>query len=175
MLFRSQAANQTQQEQKKQQLAELAKQQRELAKKAAKLADETQQPTKAAQTRPLDAEKPKQAADALDKGDPNLALTKQEQTAQDLDRLGNDLDRAVNLARDPRESAKQLARLQDDLKNRTNSEAKQTPLDKMPERKLADLRKDQEAIKNAAERLSVPAEHTEARLEKKQEIGRAHV
>src|SRR5206468_5686295 len=100
--------------------------------------------------------KPKYAADALKKGDADKALTKQEQTAQDLDRLANDLDRAVQLAKDPREAARQLARLQDDLKNRATNEARQTPLDKMPADRRDDLRKDQHAIKNAAERLSVP-------------------
>ena len=65
-------------------LADLAKQQKELAEKAAKLAQETRQPVKAAQTRPLDAQKPQQAAEALEKGDPNQALTKQEQLLTEI-------------------------------------------------------------------------------------------
>ena len=44
------------------------------------------------------------------------------------------------LARDPREAAKQLARLQDELKNRTSNEAKKTPLDKMNRERLQELR-----------------------------------
>src|SRR5579864_262396 len=168
-----QAMNQTQQDAKKQQLADLAKQQRELAEKAHKLADETRLPTQAAQTPQLDASKPKEAADALDKGDPNQALTKQEQTAQDLDRLANSLDKAVNLAKDPREAAKQLARLEDELKNRTSNEARKTPLNQMPAEKLDDLRKEQEAIKSAAERISVPESIKEALKEKEKAIEQA--
>jgi hypothetical protein len=60
-----QAMKQTNQETNKDLLAELAKKQDELAEKADQLAKQTEQPAKAAQTRPLDAEKPKEAADAL--------------------------------------------------------------------------------------------------------------
>ncbi len=86
-----QAMKQADQQVNQRQLADLAKKQRELADRARRLADETREPSKVAQSRPLDAEKPKEAADALEKGDANQALTRQEQTAQDLDRLANDL------------------------------------------------------------------------------------
>src|SRR5262249_565797 len=104
---------------------------------------------------------------------PNTALTRQEQTAQDLDRLARDLDRAIDLARDPREAARQLARLQEDLKNRTQNEARATPLDRMTPEKLEELRKDQDAIKQAARRLSVPDASKEAQLDQKAAIEHA--
>jgi|GEM_PF-1744166 hypothetical protein len=167
------AMNQTQQDAAKKQLAELAKKQRELAEKAAQLAKDTQSPAKAAQTRPLDAEKPKDAADALDRGDANQALTRQEQTAQDLDRLGNELDRAIRLARDPREAARQLARLQDELKNRVEDETRKTPLANLPADQRKNLEKEQNALEEAAKTLSVPESNQAALQEKKDALDHA--
>jgi hypothetical protein len=168
-----QAMKQTDQEANKDLLSDLAKKQKELAARAEQLARQTEQPSKAAQTRPLDAEKPKEAADALEKGDAGQALTKQEQTAQDLDRLANDLDRAIQLAKDPREAARQLARLQDDLKNRTADEHKKTPLAAMPHERLDELRKEQQAIKLAAETLPVPETNKDAQRDKQQAVEHA--
>lgn len=162
----AEAMNKTQQDAARQQLADLAKKQRELAEKAAQLARETQSPAKVAQTRPLDPENPKEAADALERGDANRALTRQEQAAQDLDRLANDLDRSIRLARDPREAAKQLARLQDEHKDRIDDETRKTPLSNLPAEKRTDLQKEQEAIQQAAQRLSVPATNVPALQEK---------
>lgn len=160
------ASRQTQESQKSTQFADLAKKQQELADQAAKLAEQVRNPAKAAQVRPLDAIKPQQAADELNKGDAQQALVRQEQTAQDLDRIANDLDRAIQLARDPREAAKQLARLEEELKNRVGEEAKKTPLNKMADARLDELKKDQKAIREALDRLSVPDGSNEAKQEK---------
>ena len=162
----AEAMNETNREAMKSRLAELAKKQRDLAKDAADLAKTTDNPRKAAQTKPLNAEKPKEAADALDKGDANDALTKQDMTIQDLDRLAKELDNAVKLAQDPREAAHQLKRFQEDLKNRTTNESLKTPLEKMPADQLKELHQDQQAIKNAIKQLSIPESNDKAKQER---------
>ncbi len=154
-------------------LGDLAKKQRELADEAAKLAQDTKNSSKAAQATPLDAEKPKEAADSLEKGDANNALTKQEQTIQDLEHLANEFDKAIKLARDPKEAALQLMRIQDDLKNRTTNEGLKTPLAKMPAEQLDKLHKDQQAIKSAAEQLSTPETNKEAKQSKLEALDHA--
>src|SRR5207248_341140 len=105
-------------------LGELARKQQELAEQAAKLAQETRPAAQVAKTNPLKPDDAAKAAEALKQGDLADALRNQDQAARDLDRLGNDLARAIDLAKDPREAARQLARLEDDLQRRMAEEAK---------------------------------------------------
>ncbi len=154
------------------QFAELARKQEKLANQARKLAGETQAPARTARTEPLRPEPAQQAADALKEGDPNKAVGLQDQTIRDLERISTALDKAVNLAQDPREAAKQLARLQDDLKNRVNEEIKKDAQQPLAER-LKPLQREQQALQQAAERLSVPPQNTEARLARMQAADQA--
>ena len=81
-------------------------------------------PAQAAKTNPLKPEDAQKAADALKENNADEALKNQDQAAHELDRLANDLDKAIDLAKDPREAARQLARLEEDLQAEGQDEAK---------------------------------------------------
>ncbi|MGE3804720.1 MAG: hypothetical protein AB7K24_08625, partial [Gemmataceae bacterium] len=161
----NQAREDTELARRQEALAELAKKQQELAKKAQELAKDTQLPAQAAARKPLDTEPPQKAADLLKEGDPQKAIQEQSKAAKELDKLGSDLDKALDLAKDPREAAKQLARLQEGLQNRMEEELKKkddpTPLEK----RLAPLAEEQKAIQQAAAQLSTPPKNEAAQRE----------
>ena len=148
-------------------LAELARKQQALADKASDLAKETKQPTQAAKTNPLKPEDAQKAADALKQGDADEAVKDQDQAARELDRVAEELTKAVDLAKDPREAARQLARLEEALKQRVQDELKKKEPNSLAER-MKPLEREQKAIQEAADRLSVPPANEEARREKKQ-------
>ncbi len=135
--------------------AELARKQQELAQKATELARETAQPAKAANKQPLRPDAAQKAADALKQGDPTEAVQKQDQSAKELDRLALDLDKAMDLARDPREAARQLANLQEALKKRVqeemNRKGEKTPVGE----RVKKFRPEQEALLRAVKALEV--------------------
>lgn len=168
------AQNQNEAEKKRsqEQLGDLAKKQQELADKARQMAQETRTPARSASAQPLRADDLLKAAEALKQGDANQAERFQEQAAKELDRLGSELERAINLARDPREAAKQLARLQDDLKNRLNEERKKEGGQPLSDR-LKPLLREQQSLQQAAENLSVPPQNTQARMARVQATDRA--
>src|SRR5207237_10599617 len=105
---------------------------------------------------PRNPDDARKAKEALDKGDLDEAAKQQEKARQELDRLARDLEQAAANSRDPREMAKQLARLQEDLRERLARETKDKPLDKLPAGRRSALEKQQEAIEKAAARLKVP-------------------
>jgi hypothetical protein len=142
-------------------LGELARKQQELAEQEARLAQETQRPAQTAKTPPLKSEAAQKAADALKQGEANEALKQQGQAARDLERLATDLDKAIDLARDPREAARQLARLEEGLKQRVQEEVRKRDPEPLGER-LQALQKEQAAVQEAVERLSVPPRGKEA-------------
>jgi hypothetical protein len=134
-------------------LAELKKRQDELAKKAKELADKTDAASRIAQSPPLNPEDAAKAKDALDKGDLDEAAKQQEKFRQELERLARDLEQAAADSKDPREMARQLARLQDDLRNRVAQETKDKRLDQLPAERRAAFEKQQEAIERAVSKL----------------------
>jgi hypothetical protein len=150
------AIKQSEKDSAQERLAELKKRQDELAKKAKDLAEKTDAASRIAQTQPLnpeDADKPKQA---LDKGDLDEAAKEQEKLRQELERLARDLEQAAANSKDPREAARQLARLQDELRNRLAQETKNKPLDDLPAERRAAMEKQQEAIERAVSKLKTP-------------------
>ncbi len=159
----AEAEKNTEQKQGNEKFAELAKKQQELAEQAAKLAKETKPATQAAKTNPLKPDEAEKAAEALKQNNIADALRNQDQSAKELDRLANDLDRAIDLAKDPREAARQLARLEEDLQKRLADEAK-----KPGEKALAPLQREQEAIRQATDRLSLPPQNQGAKEDRKQ-------
>jgi hypothetical protein len=146
---------------------ELARKQQELARKAAELARATAQPAKAANKQPLRPDDARKAAEALKQGDVGEALQKQDQAARELDRLARDFDAALSLARDPREAAKQLANLQEDLRKRVAEEASKKDNVPLAER-LKKFQPEQEALQRAAQTLEVPPAYKEAKDAQKQ-------
>jgi hypothetical protein len=162
----SKAMQETEQNRNAGRLAELARKQQELAERAERLAAQTRQPARTAQTPPLKADEARKAADALQQGNAGEAMRKQEQTAQDLDRLAAALNAAIDQANDPRQAARQLARMEADLRQRVQEETARRD----PQRPLADrlkpLAEEQKAIQQAAERLSVPPRNKAAEEQK---------
>ncbi len=144
-------------------LTELAQKQQELADKGRQLALDTKSAANSARAQQLKTDDAQKAADKLKEGDPNQAAQFQDKNAQELERLASELDRAINLARDPREAAKQLARLQDNLKNRLAQEVKKKSAQPLADR-LKPLQREQQALQQAAEQLSVPPQDTQARM-----------
>jgi hypothetical protein len=155
------------------QLEALARKQQELAEKADKLAKETKQPAQAALTAPLKPDNAKMAAEALKQGDAGEALKHQEQSANELQRVAGDLDKASDVSRDPKEAARQLARLQKGMQDRlveeTRSKDNKTPL----AARIEALESDQKAIAKAAESLAVPGRNELAQREQKEAVAQA--
>jgi hypothetical protein len=137
-------------------LDELVQKQRELADKADKMAKETQATAQAAQTQPLKPDDARKAAESLQKGDAAEAVKQQDQAANELQRLARDLDRAAEQARDPKEAARQLARLQKDLQQRLGEETKKNNGKTPPAAKLQHMEREEKAIAEAVEKLSMP-------------------
>jgi hypothetical protein len=141
-------------------LADLARRQEELAQKQEKFAKETQLPGIAAQTNfnywaPKEARK---ALEALKQGDAVEALRHQDESAGKLNQFAAQFDRAIKDSRDPRELARQLARLEDALSYQ--AQAVTNRKDENPDRPLAErlkpLQEVQKAVEETAKRLSVP-------------------
>jgi hypothetical protein len=154
-------------------LAELARKQQELADKAAKLAEDTRQPALATRTPPLRPEETAKAAQALKQGDAAEALARQDAAARELDRAAHDLDRAQERAKDPRETARQLARVQEDLHRRLQQEINKrgNPADR--QQRLQPLVSEQEAIQRAAAALALPRNRREAQADQKTAVNQA--
>ncbi|HJT78000.1 MAG TPA: hypothetical protein VJ739_12425, partial [Gemmataceae bacterium] len=155
---------------KRDRLDELARRQQELADKARKLADQTHDAAKAAQTPPAKGEEARKAAESLREGDAGEAAKHQDQQAAELDRLAAMLDHAQALARDPREAAHQLARMQDALEQRV-AEA-QRKHDLSPEKQEA-MAREEKAVARAAEALSVPPQNQPAKQDRKDAVHQA--
>src|SRR5262249_28297918 len=105
---------------------------------------------------PLKPDEAQKAAESLKQGDPTEALQHQDQATKELNRLASELDKAVSTAKDPREAARQLARLEDGLKKRTEDEINRKDADKPLAERLKPLQAEQKAIEQAAKQLSVP-------------------
>jgi len=149
-------------------LAELKKKQDEVAKKAKDLAEKTDAASRIAQTQPLKPDDAAEAKNALDRGNLEDAIKQQEKAKQELDRLARDLEQAAANSRDPREAAKQLARLQEDLRGRLAQDTKDKGLDQIPAERKAALEKQQEAIEKAAAKLKIPQGDTAADVARQQ-------
>jgi hypothetical protein len=167
------AATEAEQKRNAEKLDVLATKQQDLADKAQQLANQTQQPAKAASTDPLKPEDARQAAEDLKKGNPAEALQHQDKTAQDLDRLANALDKAIDVAKNPREAARQLARLEEGLKKKVEEEAKRADAKQPLTERLKPLEAEQKAIQQAAEQLSVPTQNQNAQKEKQEATSQA--
>jgi hypothetical protein len=152
---------------------ELSEKQRALADKAAKLADETKASARSAGVQPLRPDEARRAADTLKDGDAKEAARQQDNVARNLDRLADGLDRAIELGRDPREAARQLARLQDNLRQRVQDEMYRKNPDRPLADRLADLSKEQEAIRKTAAKLSIPPDNQDAAADRQSATDKA--
>jgi hypothetical protein len=145
--------------------ADLARQQQELADRAKQLAERTHLPAKAAKAEPLRPESAAKAAENLKAGDGDAAKRDQDDSADKLGKLAKDLEKAIELGRDPREAALQLSRLQ---------EANRQRLREQPDDAEA-LRREQDAIGQAAEKLPLGTQpSSSAKREQKDAVEQAH-
>ncbi|MCI0460584.1 MAG: hypothetical protein L0Z62_26825 [Gemmataceae bacterium] len=152
-------------------LAELVRRQQELAEKAAELARQTALPARTAAKPPLRPDDARHAADALKQGDVGEALQKQDQAAKELDRAAQDFEKAGELPRDLVATARQLAKLQDDLRQRFTREAAKK--DPALAQRLQPLKAEQEALQNAIKALPVPRTNQPAKDAQRQAADRA--
>ena len=82
------------------------------------------------------------------------------------------MTKAVDLAKDPREAARQLARLEEGLKQQVQDELKKKDRGALAER-LKSLEQEQKAIHDAADHLSVPPANEEASARKSRPTSRS--
>jgi hypothetical protein len=137
--------------------ADLARRQQELAVDADRLAAQTRSATRNAGANPLDPQPAARAADALRSGDADTAQRREEQFARDLDKLADDLRRGINAAKDPREAAQRLSRVQEENRRRVSRPAEK-----------AETRRQQEAIGKAVANVNVPDDNASARRDRQQ-------
>lgn len=166
------AEEESERKRRAEQLGALAQKQRELAEKLDKLSQQTRAALPVVQTQPLKPEESRNAAEALQQGNTPEALRHQEQTAHDLERLAQAFERASQAASDPKEAARQLEEAEKALHQRVADEAAKKD-GKLLRDRLQPMRAEQKAIRQAAERLSVPPDHTEAKRLKQQIAQRA--
>jgi hypothetical protein len=168
----AEAVQETQRRKAEGQLGEHARRQKELAEEAARLAEETRLAAGTAGAHPLAAEELERAFEQLKKGETADATRRQQRAAQELDRLANALEGSAQVSRDPRKAARQLAALEGVLKQAAEEEMRRDS-DKPLEERLKPLIAEQEALRRAAERLSVPPQNAAAVEEKKAASERA--
>jgi hypothetical protein len=165
------AARETPQPEKTARRTELARKQEELAERASQFAKKTRAAAEAARTRPLQTDAARRAAKALSEDNAGEALELQQQNRAELERLAKDLDQASDRAREPREAARQLARLQESLRQKLNE---QGPKDRRNlDKGLEDFRREQKALGRAAEDLPMPAQDKAARKQQREAVERA--
>jgi len=173
----TQAELQTQAQQqkglKKDDLASAARKQQALAEQARKLAQATRQPAQIAKAMPFNDSDAQKAADSLADDHPEEALGLEERTARDLERLAKDLERASDRAKEPAEAANQLARLQQTLAKRLKEEVRDKDSANSQADQLSTLKREEEQIRRAADRLPVPTEDKEAKKDQEEAGQRA--
>jgi hypothetical protein len=164
------AERQRRQRENEPRLAELAQKQQELADRASQAAKTTRLAAQVARTTPLRPDAAGQAARALREDDTGEALRLQHQNRQELEHLAKELDQASERARQPREAARQLARLQEALRQSVNEEESEEPL---RGERLDAVRREQDALSRAVENLQVPAQDPSAEKQKQEATERA--
>jgi hypothetical protein len=164
-------ASETERQQNREKLVELARKQRDLAERAERLAKDTRQPAESTNTIPLKPDSAHEAAEALQQGDASRAMRRQDQSAQELDRLAKDLEKANDQGR-RRQEARHLAVAQEALRQRVAEEAKKVDPKKLPER-LKELEREQNSIQQAAEKLAVPPDNAPSQVDRAQAVERA--
>jgi hypothetical protein len=174
----SEALHKAEQERLQDKLRDLARRQEELAQKASRLADETRPVAEKAKNTPLRPEDAQKAAEALKQGEVGETLQKQDQSARELDRHADDLQKAVNTSKQQEQNAlAEVGRLkQQQAEIARQSEqalknAEKAPNDPKTQEELS--RQLQEAARKQADvaerlgKLNIPSK--EARQEKAQD------
>jgi hypothetical protein len=163
----AEAAHDTERRRSEARFGELTRRQKDITKEAADLAERTRLAARSANTTPLPVNDLEHAEKDLEKGDTRDAVARQERAAKEMIRLSYALEMAAQVARDPSEAARQLAALQQVLRQTTEEEARRADGEKPLAERLKPLKAEQEALRRAAERLSVPPQNAAAVKERK--------
>jgi hypothetical protein len=164
------AARETRQREKELRLAELATRQQALAERATRFANESRSAAYAAGTPSLRPDDAQRAAQALREDNIGEALRLQHRHSDELEHLAKELDQASDRAREPTEAARQLARLQEALRQRLKEQESK----KLTTPELRDaVRREQEALARAVENLPVPGRDDEAQKQQREGVERA--
>jgi hypothetical protein len=169
----AEATHDTDRRRAEERLGDLARRQKELTDEAARLAEQTRMAARSAGAQPFQPNDQEQALENLKRGDAADAAKRQERAVQELTRLANALEAAAQVSRDPRYAARQLAALQGVVRQAAEEEMKQQEADQPLAERLKPLKEEQEAIRRAAERLSVPPRNSQAVLERKNAMQKA--
>jgi hypothetical protein len=148
-----QAARETERTARLNRTQDLARQQRELAEEASRLAGRTDTPVRLAGTAPPEQQPFESAVEQLARGDTERALTEQEKAARELERVAESLARAAAARGDRREAARQIARWQDDLRRRYADAVGQAANGRLRDDIRERFAGEQSAIREAAELL----------------------
>jgi hypothetical protein len=145
---------------RKQAFEAITKAQADLARQAADLARRTQTSARLADTAPAPPEQFENASERLAQDDPIGAMTEQEKAARTLDRLADALEQTAAARIDPKETVRQLIRLEEDLRKQFQ--------DAMSDKSFPDelrirLREQQDAIRRVTSKLHVPPANESAK------------
>jgi len=143
-------------------VAALRDKQEELANRANELAAKTAAAARAAALSPLKQQEIAKASQGLKNGELTDAVTQQEKAVLELDRLAKELENAVARSKDPREVARLLERLQEELRQSVADATKTVALAQLQQERRDSFTRQQEAIRNAAQKLSIPADAVDA-------------
>jgi hypothetical protein len=167
------AVRETRQREKEIRLAELADKQRALAEQASQFAQETRSAAYAALTPPLRPDDAKRAVQALQEDDLGEALRLQHRSSDELERLAKELDQATEHAREPAEATRQLARLQEALRQKVKEHEEKKLNNPAGAEFLDEVRREQEALARAAEILPTPSGDEAVQKEQRDGVERA--
>ena len=156
-------------------LAPLVEKQKQLAAQAGKLGDETGRTLDSNGMPRFENAEAMKAAESLQQGRVAEAMSQQKATSNNLNRLGKDLEAAINLSRSPREAALQLARRQEEYRKkleRLGQDFARLPPEKLRQA-MQELTKAQSALAQAIKKLGVPPDAQALRKSAEQRASQA--
>lgn len=151
---------------------ELVRKQQALAERASQFAKETRSAAQAARAAPLKSEDAQRAAQALREDNVAEAVRLQQETRDELERLAKELDQASEWAREPREAARQLAGLQEALRQKLHEQEATERRNPAGTASRDAIRREQAALSRAVEELPVSALNQAARKQQRQAVER---
>lgn len=143
-------------------LADLARKQQELAEQIGKFAEASKTATQMARTEALKPTPAQQAAESLEQGDAGKAMEQQNQNVGELERVAQELERAAEKARDPREVARQLQAAQEAVHQQLKVETQRKDPTGKPAPRFYPVQQDEQKIAQAIKALKAPENNPEA-------------
>ena len=158
----------------------MAKKQEQILREAEKLAAKAEADPNKGPVTPLDPDALRKALDELKKGNLNDAVKRQDEAADELDRLAKELKKNEQLPADPQKAVEELARRQRELEKKIEQAAKDAPKDAATpdakqehERKLRPLAAEQAALQAGIARQQLPQKNRKQQQETVNEAAEA--